>query len=643
MKQLLMTSMGALLFGVTTSFLVKDSGSLDVFNDPLNTDTTALFAGSGQCETCHASNGTANWSASWGDVSQTTLWQASMMANAGRDPYWQAKVTSEVSLFPQHQALIEDICTTCHSPIGRTQAHWNGETSYSLAAMQASAIAKDGVSCTVCHQIQDVNMGSPASYDGNYTITDIRKAFGPFDAMQGGLMQSVVNYQPLWSPHMRSSEMCATCHTLITAAFDSAGNIVGEFVEQAPYIEWKNSVYEDQNVECQGCHMAELDEPIKVTTLPPFIDPRDTVHLHDMVGGNAFMLQILKDNAAAIGATFTNSAMDTTLARTFRMLKHQTVELTFETQQQGDTLAVEVLVRNKTGHKFPTAYPARRAWLHVRVMDATATVVFESGQYNADGIITHEDPSFEPHHDVIRAGNDIQIYELVAADCAGHVTHSLLKSYQAVKDNRLAPLGFLESDATYDTVRIVGDAENDPNFNIENATEGSGTDRITYRLPWQGTGPLTVTVEMVFQSVNPRAADYLFSFNTTEVNAFEAMYMAADKTPIVIASASRIVTSIGNAGMESQGFRLRQNHPNPFNPGTTIEYSLDQPAHVELIIYNALGEKVRTLVSEWQSSGNRSVTWDGRSHRGMDVASGVYLYRLTAGGRSLTRKLILVR
>lgn len=643
MKSSVLVLAMAAIFSAGSAFVTVAPHSITPLNDPLNTDTTALFSGSGNCVMCHASNGTANWSVTWGDVSQTQLWQASMMANAARDPYWQAKVTSEVALFPQHQSVIEDICTTCHSPIGRTQAHYNGQAFYSLTELQNSPIGLDGVSCTSCHQIQDVDMGSPASYDGNYTITDARVLYGPFDAQFGGLMQSVVNYQPLWSPHMRSSEMCATCHTLITTSFDSTGAVVGEFVEQVPYIEWKNSVYEDQGVECQACHMPSLAESIRTSIMPPTIDPRDTVHLHDMVGGNAFMLRLMQNNAAAIGATFTNQAMDTTIARTVRLLTEKTARLSVTTHRDGDSVGVEVLIENLSGHKFPTAYPARRAWLHVTVTDPVAGIIFESGQYDTAGIILNEDVPFEPHYDVLRSPSEVQIYELVARDCYGQITHSLLKSYEPAKDNRLVPVGFMESDATYDTVRIVGDAENDPNFNTENGEEGSGTDRVTYRIPYVGAGPLAVEVEMLFQAVNPRAADFLFTFNTAEVNAFEAMYMAADKTPVRIASSSGVVTSVEFMAGRTTEFVLHQNYPNPFNPQTTIVYELGAEAVVELTVYNALGQRVRTLVSGRQGRGVHTVSWDGRNDRGEGIASGIYLCRLKAADRTQTRKLMLVK
>jgi len=84
-------------------------------------------------------------------------------------------------------------------------------------------------------------------------------------------------------------------------------------------------------------------------------------------------------------------------------------------------------------------------------------------------------------------------------------------------------------------------------------------------------------------------------------------------------------------------YSLAQNYPNPFNPITSIQYSVisDQSLpHITLKIFNLLGQEVRTLVDEVKEPGYYTVTWDGRDEFGAEAASGVYFYRLTAGGAS---------
>ncbi len=88
--------------------------------------------------------------------------------------------------------------------------------------------------------------------------------------------------------------------------------------------------------------------------------------------------------------------------------------------------------------------------------------------------------------------------------------------------------------------------------------------------------------------------------------------------------------------------RLFQNYPNPFNPETKIEYQLPQSGRVKLVIYNLLGQKVYTLVNEWQMSGNHKMHWNGRDKHGFQVSSGLYLYELRVNGKVFGRKKMLL-
>jgi flagellar hook assembly protein FlgD len=86
---------------------------------------------------------------------------------------------------------------------------------------------------------------------------------------------------------------------------------------------------------------------------------------------------------------------------------------------------------------------------------------------------------------------------------------------------------------------------------------------------------------------------------------------------------------------------LRQNYPNPFNPTTTIEISLNKDTDISLMIYNIRGEVVKQLASGSYSSGRYLVEWDGRNENGIQVASGIYIYRLQAGAFVVNRKMII--
>ncbi len=90
-------------------------------------------------------------------------------------------------------------------------------------------------------------------------------------------------------------------------------------------------------------------------------------------------------------------------------------------------------------------------------------------------------------------------------------------------------------------------------------------------------------------------------------------------------------------------FTLAQNYPNPFNPTTTIRYSIHNPGQVQLIIYNILGQKVKTLVKERKMAGEYSVTWNGTNNFGEKVSSGIYIYQLRCSGKVENKKMILIR
>ena len=90
-------------------------------------------------------------------------------------------------------------------------------------------------------------------------------------------------------------------------------------------------------------------------------------------------------------------------------------------------------------------------------------------------------------------------------------------------------------------------------------------------------------------------------------------------------------------------FALANNYPNPFNPATTIKYALPQASDVELTVYNVVGQAVRTLVAEHQSAGRYVVEWDATNDSGHSLSSGMYFYRLQAGGefREVKKMLLL--
>ena len=87
---------------------------------------------------------------------------------------------------------------------------------------------------------------------------------------------------------------------------------------------------------------------------------------------------------------------------------------------------------------------------------------------------------------------------------------------------------------------------------------------------------------------------------------------------------------------------LFENYPNPFNPSTSLSFSLKESRQTSLVIYNALGQKIRTLLSEPRSAGKHTIVWNGRDDGGRAVSSGTYFFRLTSGSFVQTRRMTLV-
>jgi len=96
-------------------------------------------------------------------------------------------------------------------------------------------------------------------------------------------------------------------------------------------------------------------------------------------------------------------------------------------------------------------------------------------------------------------------------------------------------------------------------------------------------------------------------------------------------------------GIVASTFALKQNYPNPFNPSTEISFNLDEIADINLSIFNMLGQKVRTLTNGTKPAGVHTLEWDGRDEMGQRVSTGIYLYTLSNGSKTITKKMALMK
>jgi len=509
----------------------------------LTTFSTEYFAGSGVCAQCHS----GLYDESRADVSIDSHWRSTMMANASKDPLWKQKVASEVTRNPKFTSIIEEKCATCHMPMAKTQAKFEGSAveiggkGYLSAQNPFYESAMDGVSCTLCHQISESNLGSRESFSGNYKIDPstqrpARYIFGPYRDPFGNPMRNMAGFTPAYSSHITTSELCATCHTLFTPTVDASGNVVGEFPEQTPYLEWKHSVYGgggNLRKSCEQCHMPEARGSVVISNRPGRLEPRSPFSKHFFVGGNAFMLTILEAHLGELGVTASKEQLDLTRKRTTNQLTQQTAQIAIETVRTRNTeLEVKVSVSNKAGHKFPTGFPSRRAWIHFIARDAGGKVFLESGGFAPSGAITgngadSDHKGYETHYDIIDGSDKVQIYEGIMKNPSGAITYTLLEAGDFIKDNRLLPKGF-RKDKADPVIAVKGSAANDKNF-ID------GSDSITYLVETAGfQPPYTLTAELLFQTVSYRFLRDLFTNEKDNVIAEDLFTLNA---PVVISKA----------------------------------------------------------------------------------------------------------
>lgn len=502
---------------------------------PARNRATAVFQTSDRCMACH--NGLV--SASGEDFSIGHEWSATMMANSARDPYWQAGVRREIMDHPTATAAIEDECSVCHMPMMRYEAHLAGREGQVFAhtrfdpGNRVDRLAADGVSCSLCHQIARDRLGSRESFVGRFVISDaangLRVAFGPYDidAGRARIMSSSSGFRPTRSEHIAQSELCATCHTLITHTLDASGKAVAEFPEQVPYLEWLHSEYR-QTKSCQACHMPQVAAPAPIAAV--LAQAREGVSRHNFLGGNFFMQRLLNRFRNELAVTASPQALERAALNTIEHLRTEAARIGIEEVAMRDgLLEASIRVENLAGHKLPTAYPSRRVWLHIVVRDRSGRAVFESGALAPDGSIQGNDNDadprrFEPHYREIRSPDQVQIYESVMGDAAGAPTTGLLSAMSYLKDNRLLPHGFDKRTAGKE-IAVAGDAARDEDF-----TGGGDRLRLAIPVPRDG-GPFEIVAELYYQPIAFRWAANLRGYQAFEpqrfVRYFEAMAHAS--------------------------------------------------------------------------------------------------------------------
>ena len=510
-------------------------------------------------------------------------WNWSMMGLAGRDPIFYAQLESESRLYPSKKEMIQNLCFTCHGVMGQRQmgidhpgALFNESIPYVKdqgdPLHKYGALARDGISCTVCHQIVDDKLPLDSIVTGRFKVSTpgefekgVSYIYGPFDDPRPLAMEASLGMRPVQNDYIKSSRLCGSCHSVKLPVFDEKGEQVGEVFEQATYLEWQNSAYQDEfgsggktPKTCQNCHMpttypflpddyngGEKAQPlafrianIQDQTYPQAESraPLDSITLniredfarHSLLGINLFALEMFNQFDDILGVrkqdymTASKNGLPFAIQTANQLAKEHTarVEVTnVEKTKRG--IRATVKVTNLTGHRLPSGVGFRRAFLEFKVLDKMNRVIWASGQTNSVGVIVdgegkplpseflEVDPKtgeqqYQPHYEKITRQDQVQIYQELAKNTQGKFTTSFLGIFKHVKDNRLLPIGWTKSGPP----GFQYAKETMPHENAEkdpDFTNGTGSDIILYEvdLPASALEGGSVAATLYYQSIPP--------------------------------------------------------------------------------------------------------------------------------------------
>lgn len=391
------------------------------------------------------------------NVSPYGEWRWTPMGLAGRDPVFYSQLDSELAYLEQlkmqdKQQGVIDTCTQCHNAMGkRTFAAEHSKEDYKLAfvydtdphseGFRIGGLARDGISCEVCHRMQAPQDGSLDYFldhqiNGVFNVSPADELHGPFkdNEITTYPMLQGVNVKPKYDAYIQSPQMCGTCHTILLPVLDSP-HTDEKSVEQATYPEWLNSDYRDEYGSigatpktCQECHMPtdytnaktgmsvlKIKDKMAIVqdqtyaAVEHLASPSDVnvryretgFRRHELLGTNGFLLQMFlkpmneQGNNEVLGVRLSDymSGLNSDLQAASDNVVQQAQNITATVritkwQVENNKLIAEVTVSNKTGHRFPSGVGFRRVFI-----DFEATLdgkpFFHSGGTNAMGQIVN--------------------------------------------------------------------------------------------------------------------------------------------------------------------------------------------------------------------------------------------------------------
>lgn len=575
------------------------------------------FVTSDQCIVCHDSNGAGNMRLTVGpednadEQYQLSLtpwaeWSSSPMGLAGRDPIFYAQLESEKNRLHAEGAddltgCVENLCLHCHGVMGQRQhladhpqpsaadkckdvlptpemvettfggelftrdmaLAWPGEDT--AEESEYAGLARDGISCAVCHRMLPDDLGEENSFTGNFQVGDPDTIYGPFDTVLEAPMQNSLGMTPRVGEVIQTSEMCGSCHTVLLPVLDNAGKLRDPepyAFEQATYLEWLNSVYTDggeDSQSCQDCHMphtftnpdrteVELDfwiANIQDATYPASehslqeeleLTERTGYRRHTLYGLNLFVNAYFQQFPLLLGTRqvppTSSSALPpllTAMDEAVKFARFETADVSISAlERAGEELSFSVTVANKAGHNLPSGVGFRRLFVEVIVYDTAGEMLWASGRTNNLGVILDgqtDTPlpterftggAYQEHHTTITSGGQVQIYEELNRDSDGAFTTSFVHRYDEIKDNRLRPRGWRYDHKYADEIAPKG-VSGDPDYGdpAQPAEALSGADTTAYRiaLPADKLASVgRVTARLYSQSTPPAFLDQRFSW-----------------------------------------------------------------------------------------------------------------------------------
>ncbi|MCK4537834.1 MAG: T9SS type A sorting domain-containing protein, partial [Candidatus Krumholzibacteria bacterium] len=598
------------------------------------------------CATCHGNYDEA--AEPWYN------WRGSMMGQAARDPLFLACM----AIAEQDVPSVGDICIKCHFPGG-----WQEGRSVDTSGEMLTVLDRHGVQCDFCHRIVDFDYVEGVSPTGDPAVLatvnplPLQYANGQFindpgPVKRGPYSDAEASHAFVESPIHKSGDLCGTCHDVSNpvfikispndyapSAFDAEHpdmEIRNMLPVERTYSEWTRSEYAVSGVyapqfagnkadgivsSCQDCHMRDTyAKGANVTG----VNDRADLAIHDLTGGNTFIPKMISE---FFPDEVDEAQLNDAILRARSMLqKAASLEVIPE------DFGVSVKVTNETAHKLPSGYPeGRRIWLNIKALDVNGQVIYESGQYDYTEALLLKDPQIKIYE--IEPGVSPPLAAALGLT-AGKTFHFVLND-TIYLDNRIPPRGF--TNAAFEEIQspVIDYIYED----------GQYWDTTPYALPAESD---SVIVTLFYQTTTREYVEFLRDENVTNsmgqdlYNSWVNNGKSAPE-PMISVRAPVNVTVTDAGDTPPLIFNLEQNYPNPFNPITTISYSVAERTHVRIAVYNASGQRVKTIMDRMHEPSRYTVKWDGKNESGGAVSSGMYFIRYTAGEYTFTRKAVLLK